>query len=211
MARVCISCGLTTDSQGRLIVNTGGAEWEYACAESNGVPIVCGSDGVLRSGMPEKFHVREQEYSSTRNGLATSATFGSPTPGGGSVDFGDPMVIVLENPSDCLPMRVAVRFGIHHMAMTKTGSGNTSILVGVDLTVTGGIVATNEAHQQWRHDGSVNAMIWDTQNGTETLLFDLAAGATATFSAQNHIIVTAYNGNTNITNHLGVLDVEAWN
>lgn len=52
MARVCVSCGLTTDVDGRLIVNTGSAVWPFACAETSGTRIRCGSDGVLRLAAP---------------------------------------------------------------------------------------------------------------------------------------------------------------
>ncbi len=209
-ARVCYSCGLTTDDQGRLMVNTGGAEWPYGCVETNGVPIVCGADGILRSGMPEKFHIRDQQFTPQVSGQVTSATFGSPTPGGGEEDWGTPLVYVLENPSDCLPMQVAVRYGIHHAFWTKTGSGNSQTLYGLRLDVTGSIVTSNDHHQQWRHDGSITSLIMDTAS-SETQLYTLPAGGTATFTATPIINVVSYNGNTTLTNLALVLDVDAWN
>lgn len=210
-SRVCYGCGLTVDGLGNLIANTGGAAWPYACPETNGVPIVCGSDGVLRSGMPEKFHIRDIQYTPFLTGQVNSATFGSPIIGGASKDFGPALTYVLDNPSDCLPMTVAIRYGVHHMALTKVGSGNSLVLVGTNMTTMGGIVASNEAHQQWRHDGSVSAIVFDSQNSTEVNLYTLAAGGSATITARAHIVLTAYNGNTSLTNHSAVLDVEAWN
>ncbi len=209
MAKVCFSCGLTVDSQGRLIVNTGGAEWPLGCAETNGQAIYCGADGVVRTA-PEKFHTREQRFSPSATGQVTSATFGSPTIGGGTEDWGTPLTYVLANPSECLPMRVAVRYGIHHAIWAKIGAGNSQTLYGLRLAVTGSIVDTNEVHQQWRHDGSVNQVSMDTP-GQETLMFTLPAGGTATFTATPIINVASYNGNTTLTNLILVLDVDAWN
>lgn len=210
MARVCIACGLKADDQGRLYVNVGDSAWPYGCAETNGAPVYCGSDGVLRVA-PEKFRIRTDQRTSFRTGQVTSATFGSPTIGGADKNFDSPLIHLLENPSDCLPMQVAVRYGVHHAALTKVGAGNSQVLYGMKLTITGGIVDTNEAHQQWRHDGSVSAIVFDTQNGTEVNLYTLAPGASATISAQPYINVPSYNGNTTLTNFSGVLDIDAWN
>lgn len=209
-SRVCVGCGLTTDIDGRLIVNTGGAVWTYGCSEVLGVPIVCGSDGVLRSGMPEKSHIRGIQYSPQVSGQVTSATFGSPVIGGGNFNFGPPIVDVVANPSDCLAMRVFVRHGINHALFTKFGAGNSHVTTGTALTVTGSIIAFGDAHQQWRHDGSVVVIAFDSQNSTEVTQFILVAGGTATFSAQPYINVAAYNGNTTFANHTAVLDVDAF-
>lgn len=210
-SRVCISCGLTTDDQGRLIANTGDAVWPYGCPETNGVPIVCGADGVLRLGQPEKFHTRNIQYSGSLSGQADSATFGSPTPGGAAVDFGAPLVYVLNNPSSCLPMTVASRHGIHHCALGKTGAGDAFVLYGTRLTVSGGIVAVTDAHQAWRHNGSVTSITFDTMNSTRTDVYTLAAGGAATFTAQRYILVTGTTNIPNLTSHVALLDVDAWN
>lgn len=52
MSKVCVSCGLTLDTDGRLIVNTGGAVWPYACAEAaGGSTLYCNpATGVLHGG-----------------------------------------------------------------------------------------------------------------------------------------------------------------
>lgn len=212
MARVCTSCGLTTDAQGRLIVNTGSATWPYGtCIYSNGIPIVCGADGVLRLAEPHKEHVRTVQVSSPLpSAQVTSAQFGSPTVGGPNQVFGSPITKTLVNPSSCLPMTVAVRFGVQHTVWTKAGAGDSGTLIGATLSndVT---MVTADAHQQWRHNGTVSSLVNDTMNSTSVFMFTLAAGATVTFSLQPYINVVTYNGSTSLTNLQFVLDVDAWN
>jgi hypothetical protein len=47
--QICTGCGLTTDANGNLIVNTGDAVWDYPCSDTLGGRIYCGSDGILRA------------------------------------------------------------------------------------------------------------------------------------------------------------------
>lgn len=213
-SRVCIGCGLTTDDQNRLIVNTGGTAWPYTCSDADGAPIYCGSDGVLRA-MPEKFQIRNVQYSANLSGTADSATFGSPSPGAGSNnDFGTGLEYVLDNPSDCLPMTVAVTFGVEHVGVQKVGAGNADVIYGAHMSSMGDIVTTgNDAHQRWAHNGSVTSIRWDAMGSTRTKVYTLAAGGSVTFTVQPYTQLVSYSGGAvlNITNYEAVLDVQAWN
>lgn len=210
MARVCTGCGLTTDDQGRLIVNTGDATWDLTCSYVNGIPIVCGPDGVLRLSEPQRLHTRQVFYSSALSGQITSATFGSPVIGGATANFGLPLEITIDNSDGCLPMRVAARHGIHHAALGKTGAGDTRTQYGTTMTISGSVVDVTDAHQQWGHDGSVTSIVFDAMNSTRFDMYTVPAGGSALFSAQRYISVASYNGNTTLTNHQAVIDIEAW-
>lgn len=211
MARVCTSCGLTTDTQGRLIVNTGGAAWPYVCAYSNGIPIVCGADGVLRLAEPHKEHVRTVQISAALpSAQVTSAQFGSPAIGGANATFGIPLTHTVTNPSPCLSMTIAVRSGVHHAVWTKTGNGDSRTQYGAVLSNTIDL-SVADAHQQWQHSGTVTQVLNDAMNSTTVTMFTLAPGAAVTFTLQAYINVPTYNGNTALTNLQYVLDIEAWN
>lgn len=210
-SRVCYGCGLTVDETSRLVVDTGGAVWPYTCDESNGVPIFCGTDNVLRVADSSRTHVRTVQLNSSRDGDTTDATFGSPTPGGGLTEFGTPLTKTINNSNGCRPMTIAVRWGIHHANWNKLGSGDSQTQVGATLSATGSIVdAGADAHQQWRHSGTVTAISLDSMNSTRVKIYTLPAGGSVTFSCQPYIDIPFDNGTTSLQNHQVVLDVEAW-
>ncbi len=212
MARVCVSCGLTTDAEGRLIVNTGDESWVYACSYENGVPIVCGADGVLRSALPEKFTIFESEDFNNGSGEITAATFGSPVIGGPNEDQSNPIVIVIDNPSDCLPMTIVAWPTVDHALVTKTGAGNSNVQIGAMLSVTGSIVSgPHDVHQHWSHSGSVSAITFDAMGSSRPYSFTLPAGGSATFTLTSYINVIAYNGSTSLDNWITRLDINGFN
>lgn len=218
IARVCINtCGLKVDDAGRLGVNTNDATWPYACADTTGIPIFCGTDGALRVADAPRSHIRNVQYTTELTGAPLSATFNSPTEGGAQKNFGSlgantVLRYVLTNPSSCLPMTVAIRVGVHHGVYTAAEAGQNQVLYGVTLTNSAD-AGTADAHAAWNVDflGAGQTVAFDAMNHSTVITRTLAAGASITFTATPHIQVEHDNGNASITSYIAVLDVEAWN
>lgn len=52
MARVCVGCGLKTNTDSELVVDTGAAVWPFTCASTQGGSLYCASDNRL-TGPPD--------------------------------------------------------------------------------------------------------------------------------------------------------------
>lgn len=205
--RICTGCGLTTDSSGRLIPNTASAVWPYACAETNGVKIRCGADGVLRSAMPEKYNLVQRMATTLHTGTLTALAPADGNPH----DLTPTNSMVVTNPSPCLPMQLLVSVGLAHALLTKTGAGNTHVSLSSRLSVTGAIVdaASDGGHQIWQLNGST-AGRFDTQNSLNRRQYVLPAGGTATFTLRDVITVFTYNGDSTVTNWNSTCVVEGF-
>lgn len=94
--QICTGCGLTTDSNGNLIVNTGDAVWGYPCADTLGARIYCGSDGILRADPQPLATIISLENSGYASGIAIDT------------DLTEYALLEFDavNPSGCLPASV---------------------------------------------------------------------------------------------------------
>jgi hypothetical protein len=211
------SCGLKVDDAGRLGVNTNDAVWPYACDDTNGVPIFCGTDGALRVADAPRAHIRNIQYTTGLTGAPLSATFGSPTEGGPNQNFGSlgantVLQYVLTNPSDCLPMTVALRGAVHHGVYDVQNAGQNQVHYGV--TVSNNVDAsTIDAHAAWNVDflAAGQRVAYDAMEHSTTTLRTLAAGASITFTLTPYIQVEHDNGDATLVSFIAVLDVDAWN
>lgn len=98
MARVCVGCGLTTDVDGLLIVNTVGA-WPFTCDQEDfGGGVYCSPvDGALRTAPPVV-----ARNASTSGGVSPADPI---TVTNGSTVTVDTIDVTLTNPSTCYSAR----------------------------------------------------------------------------------------------------------
>lgn len=91
MARVCVGCGLTTDSGGVLITNTP-ASWPFSCdQEDEGADVYCSPvDGALRIAPPTLATTYQNEGSAGTNTITD-----------GNTELVDLIEYTLTNPSPC--------------------------------------------------------------------------------------------------------------
>lgn len=98
-AKVCYNCGLTTNSDNELIVDTNEAVWPFTgdCSYTSGSPVYCGEDGALRTSPPGAIRSvnvdRNRSYSSEEIPDEETA-FGFRAADGG-------VSYTLTNPSSC--------------------------------------------------------------------------------------------------------------
>lgn len=193
MAKICTSCGLTTDSDGNLIVDVNDSAWPLtACAYTSGTPIYCGTDGALR-GPAEKFSQfnRIGKNFITENGITTDSqpnrmTHWEPTQSGVLTDISSdgngtangaggkaPLTFTIPNPSKCLPFYVYMEAGISHAYVHYEGNpGSFTFEASAFITVTGALqnFTGHTGHQIWG---------FDTHGTHEEIVFD-SMGARAT-------------------------------
>lgn len=214
-SKVCIACGLTTDSSGNLIVDTSGT-WPLTatCADTNGTPIYCTTDGSLR-GPAEKFSqfnrigknyvtdspVRMTTLVAQDGKLYALTSTGVPgiTPrNSGNAGDNTPLKFTIPNPSKCLPFHVYLESGISHAYINYTGSpGSFSVELSSYVVITGATEAFSggTGHQIWGFDtGTENvarSIQFDTMGARATV--DPPSGATKfTILPGGAMIVTAY-------------------
>lgn len=199
--RVCTSCGLTTDSDGKLIVNVGGSAWPYACAQTEGEDLYCDPATGRLHASPEKFYLNEELVVVHQAGN-TDQVNAFATVGAGPTDVGTG-TLVITNPSTCRPMTLVARFGLEHVQFVKIGQGSTEIVVGAHMLVSGSIADNTGSqpagHQSWRHDtdeADFNRIIFDSQRPSAVRRYTLPAGGSATFELRGMLDLRQYNGNS---------------
>jgi hypothetical protein len=108
----CVACGLFVDDEGNLNVETDGV-WPYACDESNGGGIYCGSDRVLRVAPAPSIPLVQSVGGAANLGIDLEA---------GQARAGNYEFANSNNPSDCLSMVVIVDWEFEMSVSMATGS-----------------------------------------------------------------------------------------
>lgn len=106
---VCVGGCLHVTGDGELRVNVGGTVWPYDCQESEGQPLYCGSDGILRT-RPIPRHVVVQEV---LNAPAQRLLNGGETPNHAAT---------ITNPSECLEAQVVAFAWVTHRYQLSAGN-----------------------------------------------------------------------------------------
>jgi hypothetical protein len=158
MARVCVGCGLTTDAQGRLIVDTVG-NWPFSCdQEDHGGGIYCSPvDGALRTA-PNVL---------ARTATATGSSSSAPiTVLENDTDTVGTISITLTNPSSCY----------NAVALTVL-EAEVDVILPEDTTVRLFIESDQVYRFTNRGDATLNTVSWQMPRGRATTTIP-AGGAT---------------------------------
>lgn len=234
MSKVCFSCGLTTDSDGNLIVNTSGT-WPFACDITNGAPIYCDPTTGKLYLPPEKFRLTGNMVAHVSGtNLIGSAAFGSPDVGGDetqvvltSVDVlnSNPVAAVtthdtgsatvsITNPSACRTMVVDLEVGVNHafFRYSPGGGGISSVFIDSHLAVSGDFAIPEfpVGHQIWMASGTT-ALQYDTENSVGRRQFTISAGGNLAFRLDGYMQLFSDNGNTTIRELSYILAWDAYN
>lgn len=203
---VFTDCGITGDGTGGspIAVDTGGAVWPFACADTSGAAVYCSSDGALRVD-PEKFFIEDSLSISHGSGQTTS--FGA-TLGGGPTDVGGPVSTTINNPSTCRDMKVIVTSGPEHARVAYSGTGANEITLGTHFVVSGDVTddVDQAGHQRWRYGGGTT-ITFDSQRAASRRVYTIPAGGSISISLVGSLDVLAYNGTASINNWTSYLDV----
>lgn len=166
MSRVCYSCGLTTNSDGNLIVATSGTSGDNTkfpvtdtCTITNGTHIYCDSTSGAIYGEPEKFF-RARRFGKALTAPNVNVALTDLAPADDTkTNILTPISIIFENPSPCRPMNFLIESGISHVRLNVIedgGEGLTEVEFGTELTLSGDVSfgPTDTGHQIWA--GNVN-------------------------------------------------------
>lgn len=208
---VCIECGLTTDSEGRLIVNTGSSVWPYACDEGNGASLYCGTDGILRAE-PEKFTQFQQVFVTHIAASSEMNAAGLGTPMDTANDSALTGSLTVTNPSDCRAMTAVIEWGVRHAEGIINGVGLTNYQVGARLENSAAAIL-GDVHQHWRYNGQDASSIisFDSMGSTRKTSVTIAAGASETFTVFGYFILADYNGDSQLSQWISSMDILSFN
>lgn len=215
MASVCFACGLTTDANGNLIVNTGGHTWPFTCTEaSGGAPLYCDPTSGELVGAPPKYVRSGFVVASYGTGELTH--FAPVSPSFTTLSGFARLTIV--NPSSCYPMQADVRFGVNHgdfennkQPFTDFGTNESRVELVPIYSATGttaDISSDPGGHQIW---GGAAFESLDSQGASSLRSHVIPPGGTAFFDVGATIRVDVYNGDTQLQNYQTFIYVLAYN
>lgn len=226
MARVCVGCGLTTDSLGNLIIAASGAAGDNtkfpvttACTTAKGTHIYCDSVTGELFGEPEKFF-RMRRFGKSLSG-PEDMYLGDLTNGDTDVDtaFGAPIVLNFTNPSPCRPMNILIESGISHAQINSDPPGGSFFVkIGTTLGITGDVVVAVAAtgHQIWRYSNpgftTTESVVFDSMGAraySNTVV--IPAGGTITMTLQCMVNLFLIDATANVNNLTIDLVYTAWN
>lgn len=234
MARVCVGCGLTTDSAGNLIVAGSGVVGDNSafpvttdCGATAGTHIYCDSATGELFGEPEKFFSMRRVGKNLipNNPQIDPGTLPGATSDSTPFNVGTPMVVAFTNPSPCRPMNMLIEAGVSHMLFQhggtgEDGTGDYHIEAGTTMTITGSVAvpAQGMGHQIWQHKDQ--SFTTTTDYGA---IFDsmgarsyanpivIPAGGSVSLSVQGFITIFSEQGGCFVQNFTIDLVYTAWN
>lgn len=195
MAKVCVGCGLTTDTDGNLIAAVSGVASAFpnGCDVATGTLLYCdASDGKLY-GAPEKFSKFDRVGKLFQQSNVPARITSLVSQDGVLKDISSeglntatsadktPLSFTIKNPSKCLPFYVYLESGVSHANFTYhtkddgTGDGGDfNIELSSYVTITGNVDQTfagHTGHQIWGFDTDSNdeGIVFDTMGARATV------------------------------------------
>lgn len=160
--------------------------WSYDAEDTNGAPVFCASDNVLRT-VPERFFdAMRLDVTSSSGDVPLNEITG--------VDEGRNTLAEVEgefvNPSPVLPMRTVVEVAVNHVQWTIM-SGNSRAQLWSRVELGGDVEGVVEAHQRIEDDIETRS-IFDFMGSTKTLVVTIPPGGTMTVHLMGQMALEAY-------------------
>lgn len=214
MSKVCLgACGLTTDTNGNLIVKTAGP-WPYpGTPASSGDPIYCDPNTGGLFVPPPKYQILQ--FVDAMPGSGQLNTYGL-TIGGGAGYITGPFAVTVANPSVERPMFLVVETRINRASVDIYDAGKTEFQIYPELTISGAITQAATAYggrYTTATQHTAGDKFTDDGPGAENLpqFFTLPAGASATFSLRVLGQLLFFGGNATLSLAQAACVIKGWN
>ncbi|MER7114121.1 hypothetical protein ABT332_06490 [Saccharomonospora azurea] len=172
--------------------------WTHEAEDTNGAPVFCASDGVLRT-MPERyFETMRLSVTSSRGDVPLNEIV---DPGTGRQTLAEAEGEFV-NPSPVLPMKVVVEASLNHCQWTFI-EGNTVGQIWSRVELGGDVSGVVEAHQRMQDVRASAQSIVDVMGSTKTLLVTIPPGGVMTVKLIGSLALERYsNAKGNELNHV---------